>query len=177
MLPVESGLFSLRPLTMRVLPLVLQRLTPATVTCRAFSIPAPSLGFSPSESVLPVSRTPFGSPCPSFCWSVRTCPVTFGFTLQCCRQSGSCCQDVASLLPSTLLSHQMLTCTLKWNEFLPSRRQRRLLPQDPHCFHCHCWQFLQRGAQEKSLPRRLHKSKNAGFGALDITAQLQVLLP
>jgi len=47
------------------------RFTPTLVTCRSFSIPAPSLGFSPSESVLAVSRTPLGLPCPSFPSSLR----------------------------------------------------------------------------------------------------------
>jgi len=47
------------------------RFTPTSVTCRSFSIPAPSLGFTPSESVLAVSRTPLGLPCPSFPSSLR----------------------------------------------------------------------------------------------------------
>jgi hypothetical protein len=42
-------------------------------TCRACSIPAASLGFSPSESVRVLSRTPLGSPCPSFPWPATSC--------------------------------------------------------------------------------------------------------
>lgn len=45
------------------------RSAPTAVSCRAFSIPAPFVGFAPSEFVLAVSRTPSGSPCPSFCSS------------------------------------------------------------------------------------------------------------
>lgn len=71
MLPVESGLFSLRPFDVACFAPFYQRFTPTVVTCRAFSIPAPSLGFAPSESVLAVSRTPLGSPCPSFPSSLR----------------------------------------------------------------------------------------------------------
>jgi len=76
-LPVESGLFSLRPFDVACFALFHRRLdlfgrfAPTVVTCRAFSIPAPSLGFAPSESVLAVSRTPLGLPCPSFPSSLR----------------------------------------------------------------------------------------------------------
>lgn len=67
------------------------RSAPAAVTCRTFCIPAPSMGFAPSESVLSASRTPFGSPCPSFLW--ETCRSRRGVAARCtvhvCVSSGS----------------------------------------------------------------------------------------
>ena len=71
MLSVKSGLFSLRPVALRVprwffpLPVKL-RCTPASVTCQVFSTLAPSMGFSPSEFVLVVSRFSFQSCLPFF---------------------------------------------------------------------------------------------------------------
>lgn len=49
LLSVESGLFSLRPFCRCVFHAFLQRFTPTHAICRTFSIPAPFVGFSPSE--------------------------------------------------------------------------------------------------------------------------------
>jgi hypothetical protein len=55
-----------------------QRCAPTSVTCQVFSTLAPFLGFAPAESVLAVSRTPFGLPFPSFCCQAR---LSFELTL------------------------------------------------------------------------------------------------
>lgn len=51
----------------RVLHAGSQRCAPTRFTCQVFSTLAPSLGFAPAEFAFPVSRTPSGLPCPSFC--------------------------------------------------------------------------------------------------------------
>jgi hypothetical protein len=53
-------------------------------TCRACFIPVASMGFSLQRSVHVTSRTPLGSPCPSFPWP-RGAP--FGFPSAGCRVS------------------------------------------------------------------------------------------
>jgi len=131
-LSVESGLFSLRPVPMRALPLVLQRLTPATTHLPGLFHPGAILGVFPFRVCSPCKPDTSRFAVPFFLLVSAHLPRSR------CRQSGACCQDVASLLPPTLLSHQMLTCTLMRKQVPLMRRQRRLLPQDPRCFRRHC---------------------------------------
>ncbi len=119
----------------RVLRAVLQRCAPTSVTCQVFSTLAPFMGFAPAESVLAVSRTPFGSPCPSFCCSVR---------LSVDRRYRHRCR-----------SHWMPTCA-RFGEQVPlarwriqARRHWRLssfagLPQVSRCCPRHCCRLSRR---------------------------------
>lgn len=117
-----------------------QRFTPTTVTCQAFSILAPSLGFAPSESVLAVSRTPLGLPCPSFPLLSRLGSKALPLFLL----------YASGVVPYACLERIPFTC-----------RQHRLLPQVPHFRRLHRCKHFQVGPQEMSFLRCLHRSKNA----------------
>lgn len=109
---------------------------PTAVTCRAFSIPAPSLGFCPSELVLAMSRTPFRLAVPFFPLVRMTSP-----------------HRVAAIL----VIHLKAWIRLPHRKFPMPHQQFRLLLQVACRPHCCGWFYAQ---QKKSLLPGLHESQN-----------------
>jgi len=148
------------------------------VTCRAFSIPAPSLGFSPSESVLAVSRTPLGSPCPSFRWSVRIHSVVVAFDgaiapdadLHAPAETSSAFASTASLAASgsAPFSPPLLAVAAAWGAgevtpASPAQVEKRWLWRPWHCCPDTAARPLARGLDPSRSGFRLDEAKTCVF--------------
>ena len=135
MLPVGSGLFSLRPVALRA-PRCLAALRTYFVTRQVFSTLAPSMGFSPAEFVLVVGRTPLGLPCPSFFSSLRL-KLWADVAVPIAVRTG--CRLARAIGNGVRMRVGSFTARFYPDGSLP--KQRRSLPQVSHCLHRHFCQF------------------------------------